>query len=326
MRAARLPVTSDWTELSQDIAAEMRGPVHPTVEAIADIIHQRHGAAVSAILFYGSCLRQTADVLDRAEGVLDLYVLVDRYRAAYTSWLSALANAVLPPNVFFVEVPWRGRMARAKYAIVSLDAFERGTSSRGFHPSLWARFAQPARLIYAKDEGISVRVGHALATAMIRMVTSVAPLLDGPSSTRALWQRALKETYRTELRTEGGGRGRQIYEADQARYERLTPLALRAGGFEPVPAADGAFTLSTTAGQRRRAQYAWFGRRLVGKPLTIFRLTKAVFTFEGGVDYALWKIERHTGIRPPIGPWERRHPVLAAPILLWRLYRLGAIH
>ncbi len=319
-------MTSDWTGLTQGIAAEMRGPVHPTVEAIAEIIHQRHGASVAAILFYGSCLRQTPDVLDRAEGVLDLYVLVERYRAAYTDWLPALANAVLPPNVFFLEVPWRGRTARAKYAIVSLEAFEQGTSSRGFHPSLWARFAQPARLIYTKDEGTSVRVGQALVAAVIRMVTSVAPLLDGASSTRELWQRALQETYRTELRTEGAGRGRQIYEADSARYDRMTPLALRAGGFEPVAAADGTFTLPTTAGQRRGAQLAWFGRRLVGKPLTLFRLMKAVFTFEGGIDYALWKIERHTGIRAPISPWERRHPVLAAPVLLWRLYRLGAIH
>jgi hypothetical protein len=40
--------------------------------------------------------------------------------------------------------------------------------------------------------------------------------------------------------------------------------------------------------------------------------------------YILWKIERHSGVKATATPWQRRHPLLAAPGLAWRLYRRGA--
>ncbi len=76
---------------------------------------------------------------------------------------------------------------------------------------------------------------------------------------------------------------------------------------------------------RRWAQLRWAGRRVLGKTLSVLRLIKSAFTFDGGVDYILWKIERHSGVRLPVSPWQRRHPLLASPVFLWRLYRLGAI-
>lgn len=69
----------------------------------------------------------------------------------------------------------------------------------------------------------------------------------------------------------------------------------------------------------------WAMRRVLGKLLSVLRLAKGLFTFDGGVDYILWKIERHTGARIALTPWQRRHPLLASPVFLWRLYRLGAI-
>jgi hypothetical protein len=74
----------------------------------------------------------------------------------------------------------------------------------------------------------------------------------------------------------------------------------------------------------RAGERAWIRRRLVGKVLNLLRLIKGVFTFDGAVDYALWKVERHAGVRPPVSAWERRHPILASPKLLWRFYRAGA--
>jgi hypothetical protein len=38
----------------------------------------------------------------------------------------------------------------------------------------------------------------------------------------------------------------------------------------------------------------------------------------------LWKVKRHSGVVLPVTEWQRRHPLLAAPVLAWRLYRLGA--
>ena len=99
------------------------------------------------MLFYGSCRRSHDD----AGGIVDLYVLVDGYRAAYGALLPALANRILAPNVYYLETSFAGRTVRAKYAVVSLDQFERGTA-RWFHPYLWGRFAQPCGLLFAADE------------------------------------------------------------------------------------------------------------------------------------------------------------------------------
>jgi hypothetical protein len=56
----------------------------------------------------------------------------------------------------------------------------------------------------------------------------------------------------------------------------------------------------------------------------VFRLIKAAFTFAGGPSYILWKIERHSGVKHELTPWQRRHPILASTVLFWRLYRKGA--
>lgn len=304
------------------VAVEMGQPVTPAVLSVADEIRRRHGDTAAAVLFYGSCLRQ-----GREDGVLDFYLLVDRYRDAYGRWLPSLANTLVPPNVFYLETAVDDRVLRAKYAVVTLKQFARGTSPRSFHSSLWARFAQPVRLVHARDAAARTAVIEAVSTAIVTMVGRVVPLLDRSFGAAELWTRGFQETYRAELRTEGPDRAGQIYDGDRDRYERLTPWALTANGYgwEPGPNGIG-FLLSAelTARQKRRFRRLWRIRQSVGKLLTVLRLAKGIFTFEGGMDYILWKIERHSGVRATATPWQRRHPLLASPLLAWRLYRKGA--
>ena len=300
--------------LEAQIAREVALPAHPAALALADAIRNRHGG-VAAILFYGSCLRQPAASAAPPDGILDFYVVVDRYRDAYPGRLLALANRVLPPNVFHATTSWRGEPVRAKYAVISMAQFRRGLSPASLQTSLWARFAQPCRLVWARDPQARAAIGAALADAVITMVAAVAPLLERGSSAEQLWLRGFRETYRAELRTEGAARAKDIYESGRERYDAITPWALAAAGM-----ADG-----DEARAGRFAKVRWAGRRLLGKTLSVLRLIKSAFTFDGGVDYILWKIERHSGVRLPVSPWQRRHPLLASPVFLWRLYRLGAI-
>jgi hypothetical protein len=300
--------------LEAQIAREVALPAHPAALALADAIRERHGG-VAAILFYGSCLRQPAAAAAPPDGILDFYVVVDRYRDAYPGRLLALANAILPPNVFHATTSWRGEPVRAKYAVIGMAQFRRGLSRASLQTSLWARFAQPCRLVWARDPQARAAIGAALADAVITMVAAVAPLLERGSSAEQLWLRGFRETYRAELRTEGAARAKDIYESGRERYDAITPWALAAAGM-----ADG-----HDARAGRFAQIRWAGRRLLGKTLSVLRLIKSAFTFDGGVDYILWKIERHSGVRLPVSPWQRRHPLLASPVFLWRLYRLGAI-
>jgi hypothetical protein len=66
-------------------------------------------------------------------------------------------------------------------------------------------------------------------------------------------------------------------------------------------------------------------RRWQGPLLSVLRWIKAAFTFAGGVDYAAWKIERHTGVRIEVTDRLRRRPLIYGWAVLWRLWRSGAL-
>ena len=76
---------------------------------------------------------------------------------------------------------------------------------------------------------------------------------------------------------------------------------------------------------RRRCRLAWFLRRFVGKLLSTGRWFKAAATFEGGIDYAVWKLERHTGHKIEVSDKLRRRPWLYAWGEIIRLYRSGTL-
>lgn len=305
------------------IAAELRQPVPPGVLAMRDEICRRHPAGVVAMLFYGSCLRR-----NDLEGLLDFYVLVDDYRGFYGRAAPAVANSLLPPSVFYLECLWNGMTLRAKYAVISLRQFTEGTSRRSLLSALWARFAQPARLVMAADDAAATAVERALSEAVVAMAAAALPLLPARFDAAALWQSALAATYGAELRSEGSERAAELYAADRSRYDAVTPHALEelaaAAGYEhagPDPA--GQFTTRLPGAMRRRGRWRWRLRRPLGKLLNLLRLIKGAVTFSGGLDYILWKVERHSGVRVTVSPWQRRHPLLGAPAIAWRLYRRG---
>lgn len=309
--------------LRASIGAEAARPIGEAAAALVEAILRRHGRSAAAVLFYGSCLRR-ADPTAADDPVHDFYLLVDDYRQVYESRLAALANAALPPNVFYLETPWRGLTLRAKYAILSLAQFRRAVSSLTFHSYFWARFAQPVRLAHVRDDGVRAAVIAGLTDAVTTLATRTLGLSGDRFTSAEFWTHAFQATYAAELRAEGADRARLVYEADRGRYDGMTETALRAAGLDVETAADSRLSVPAAARARGTAGIAWWFRRLAGKLLSILRLAKGVFTFEGGVDYILWKIERHSGVKATATPWQRRHPLLAAPGLAWRLYRRGA--
>lgn len=57
--------------------------------------------------------------------------------------------------------------------------------------------------------------------------------------------------------------------------------------------------------------------------MSIMRLVKALFTFEGGLDYIAWKLERHSGEKIVIPDTVRRAPLIYLWGFFWGLYRRG---
>jgi hypothetical protein len=309
-------------KLISKISRESDRSASPAVQHLIDEILARHGDAAQAILFYGSCLR-TGDDLD---GLVDLYLLVDNYRAAYTSRFQAFVNALLPPNVYYLECEFEGQMVRTKYAVLSLSDYQKGTSKRWFHSYLWGRFCQPTALLHARNAEIANLVNKGFARSVLTFIGRVLPLVDIDFTARQMWRRGLELSYRAELRSERPEKRAGIYDAAPDYYESITRIALDAPGF-PVEISNGTDGVSYRARIPKVVRFlnrlAWGLRSIQGKLLSVLRLLKAITTFEGGVDYILWKIERHSGVTVEVEQHLKRRPLLAMWVLSWRLYRRG---
>lgn len=290
------------------VAREAGLPVPAAFRAIGDVARARFAPAARAVLLYGSCLRDGED----RDRLVDLYVLLDDATSGAERPLLRALGRFLPPNVYHLAAPFDDRTVRAKVAVVGLARLERLVGPQTLEPYFWARLAQPVRLLWAADPAVEARVHALLARSVRTLVAAVRPLLGTAPDPLGLFERAFLETYRTELRAERPGRATLIVTADAARYERLARLCI-AGSPPPGPE------------ERDRAARLWARRRRLGKLRSLLRLTKAAFTFEGGADYLAWKIERHSGERIELRPWQRRHPILAGLLLLPRLRRRGAV-
>jgi len=294
------------TELRDLVEAELFEPVDPRVSAMAAAVAAQHGAASRAVLFYGSCLREK-----QLEGLmLDFYLIVSDYREAYDKrWLAA-ANRAIPPNVF----PFAFQGLSAKYAVLSEADFARECSPEAPTVSVYARFAQPARLVWAADEAARARAVATVATAAPTLLGLIRPVAtdEEAADSLALWRKAFAYTYRAELRAERKARAGSIVDSDPQRYARIA-------------AAVGIERRAFTASERAAAERRWRALQRRGKRTSVYRLAKASLTFAGGVEYLAWKISRHSGEEIHLKPWQRRWPLLAAITLLPRLVRRGAI-
>jgi hypothetical protein len=283
-------------DLRSLVAEELSLPVDPRVTACGSAIAAKHVPSSRAVLFYGSCLRH-----EQLDGLmLDFYLIVSDYRATYRKrWLAA-ANRLIPPNVFYFE--HEGLVA--KYAVLSEADFHRLCGPETSSVSVWARFAQPSRLVWAADDAARRRAIDAISRAAPTLLAAAGPRPG--EEPLVLWRRAFSLTYSAELRAERTGRASSVVDLEPERYERFTPPALAAAA-------------------RMRPHSSWAWRRIEGKTLSVVRLAKASLTFAGGADYIAWKINRHAGTDIELKPWQRRHPLLAGLSLLPRLLRSGAV-
>jgi hypothetical protein len=288
--------------LEQRVAAMLARQADPGVTALAAALGEEAQAA--AVLFYGSNLRTGS-----LEGVIDFYVL-----------LPGAPERGLWPRVSYREWDWHGTTLRAKIATMTLAKFAEAAAGETLDTTIWARFVQPSALAWTRDsharEAVSLAVCNAARTAAHLAVAL------GPAKGRAedYWRALFRATYRAELRVEAAGREDSILAANREHFAGLLPAALGSAG---IPYAQDGATLAPRLAQtgRRRVLRWWQARRRLGKPLNAIRLLRAAGTFEGAARYAAWKIERHTGVAIEVTPWRERHPVLAAPGVLWRVWR-----
>lgn len=289
--------------LAQRIGEQMGRTVQPQVAAFARRLAEAAGA--EAALFYGSNLR-TGEL----DGVLDFYLL-----------LPGPQRVAIWPRVSYHEGEHAGLILRAKVATMALETFARACRGDSRDTTIWARFVQPAALVHVSDPGTREAVRDALVQAAMTAGRYAAALGPATGTEDDYWRALFRETYRAEFRVERPGREDSILGLNRQHFDGLLPAAWTAGRIPFAVPEPGRLAVAMSPEQRAGLVQAWRARRRWGKPLNVLRLLKASTTFEGAARYAAWKIERHTGVAVEVTPWRERHPVLAAPGVLWKLWR-----
>ena len=284
------------------VEAALDRTVDPAVSGFAAQLAESGDAR--AVLFYGSNLRTGS-----REGVLDFYVLT-----------GGPAERGLWPTVSYREWEHEGETLRAKIATMTLAKFVEAARGETLDTTIWARFVQPSALVWQRDETARARVTAAVEAACVtaaRLAVAVGP---DRGTEREYWKALFRDTYKAEFRVEKPGREDSIIALNEAHFDGLLPAALDDAGI--AYARDGDMIAPRMSDDSRAAVLAWWRkRRRLGKALNIARLFRATRTFEGAGRYGAWKVERHTGVKVEVTPWRERHPVLAAPGVLFRVWR-----
>ena len=267
------------------------------VTQLARQLQTRH-TNIQAIIAYGSALRDS----NPADTLIDYYVLTKSTADVSTNWLSATLCNIIPPNVYYLEAIVDGVQCRAKYAALPMDLLQRKVRGGCANPYFWARFAQPMCLVWWANETAKQSVMDIMTTAMATAAGHAKALVPNASPLDQ-WAALFRKTYTTELRPEDAGRAQLIVDMQRTHFEAVSQRA------EPTAISSA----------------SWGRRKWQGKFLSVLRLAKAAFTFQGGVDYAAWKIKRHSGVEVEVKDWHRRHPFVASLVFLPALLRRGGL-
>ncbi len=284
-------------DLAALLKAETAKPVASAITAMAMPTLSKH-QNVLAILAYGSTLRDVKP----DESLIDLYVLTEMAEGVSSNAISRVGCALVPPNVYHAECIHQGKTYRAKYAVLPRSIFQDRMKASTGNPYFWARFAQPCRIIWTRDDVARTSILKTLEIAAATAFANAKALAPG-KATQDQWIALFQNTYRTELRPEAANRAERIVTANAEYYVKLS------AALKDVASVNA----------------NWSIRRIIGKALSILRLIKASFTFQGGADYIAWKIKRHSGEEIAVTDWHRRHPLLAGLVLLPKLLGKGAI-
>ena len=214
--------------LTSRIAASLDRPVRSEVRAFAEMLAKGSGA--SAILFYGSNLRTGS-----LEGVLDFYIL-----------LPGPQRERIWPRVSYREWDHDGVTLRAKIATMSMERFAAAASGASRDTTIWARFVQPAALVWCAGNDEREAIRDALKAAAITAARLAAAV--GPTSGTAdeYWRALFRATYKAEFRVEKPGRENAILEVNADHFDGLLPLAWDAAGARTSVFAAGKPAGSTT--------------------------------------------------------------------------------
>ncbi len=286
------------------------------LQLVVSKLEERFGDKIIAVLLYGSYLRGARDTL------IDFYVIVDNYKKLFDSDLESVGALMMPPNVYYLDVNTGDTIVRAKYSVISAGKLLKQVGS--FHPYFWARMVQPSRLVLLRERSDQKMIVDIVGRAAETFIKRIIPMVPGIYNPDLFWNTGFSLTYKAELRAESSSKISSIFSYDPQYYSKILALVMETGRFAINRTADELRYTSNRKKRSLRASVFWVWTIFFGKALSLVRLVKGALTFEDAVDYILWKIERHSGIKVEATDRQRRYPLLFAWPLLWKLLRLRA--
>lgn len=313
-------VTDCIEQLRAVIADETAQAVPEAAQYWVEEFRQTEG--VAAVLFYGSGLRQQQQNVE--DVVFDFYLLVDGYRNFDPRWSLALAGSLVPPNVYYREKQFGELRLRCKFALLTVEQFIHAARGKSFTPHIWARFCQPARLPFASSDPLRDQLNTAMAESVIHFHRRTLHLIDS-CQLEDFWRIGLQSTFADEIRSEKKGSVRSVVDANHEAYSTRTRLALGLCADAGTIDADETVTCHLSKFRKQAYRLGLIAKRPLTKSVVVARFIKAAFTFQGGLDYARWKIGRHSGVEIEITDFQRRHPLLGGLGLFWKVLRRGGL-
>jgi len=306
--------------------ASSHSPPEPAARLARQIV-EAGGGAVRAVLLYGSqLLRARPD----GHSAYDLVVIVDDYRRFYAAlrtagelprpvWVMTAMAHVLPPNVI-AFAPGQGREGIAKCQITSREHFARALGLEPPDHFVLGRMVQRVEAVWSAGAEDTAWVEGRLAGARSRVLTWLAPYLEGTFDAEGLGRRLLEVCYRGELRPEAKDRADTIFEAQADHFRSAFPAVLAQGVADGVlerepsssPAsAQARYRLArpSSSPERRR----WRRHFARSKARATARWFKHMITFANWLPYIVRKVERHTGRAIELTSLERKLPI----VFLW---------
>ena len=275
---------------------------------------------VRAVLLFGSRLVQASP--DRFSAY-DLVVVVESYRAFYGSMARAgfarrspavqsALNRVLAPNVIaFAPDGWSSGPV-AKIMVMEPAAMERALAHDSRDHFVKGRLVQRVAVVHARDQAASGWIDRLIASARGDILSWAGPFLDETFTPAGAALRMLQVSYGGEVRPEAADRVLDVFETQRSflTEELARVLAEAAEAGELTQEGESYRFARPRGGSDRRKARSYFLR---SKVRATARWLKHVVTFDNWLDYIARKVERRTGKKVDITPWERRLPYL----LLW---------
>jgi hypothetical protein len=255
----------------------------------------------------------------------DLFVIVRDYRAFYERFAKAapgpgprlleLLNRWLPPNIVSFR-PDRDAVG-AKLFVIDRRAFLRETGPSARDHFCRGRLCQKVEIVWAaSDEAhheLEGRIGAARWSTLEWALLECPPAFD----VQTYCERMLARSYRAEIRPESPSRVQEVFDAQRDFWVETYAPILR---MSPELAEHGEeWRIVGVFSRLRRLRWSWYFS--VSRTRATLRWAKYVLTFEGWLDYIVHKVERRTGQRVEITPFERRWPLLTLWPKAWRALR-----